>query len=201
MAAYDAAAVPGSARRVLGVFAKQPIAGQVKTRLAAATSADWAARVAEAFLVDALTRLRALEVERVVAFAPTSAQAYFGGIVHGRFTLVPQAEGDLGRRMAAFLTDRLQAGAEAVVLVGTDSPTVPLAYIDQAFHELAHAEVVLGPALDGGYYLIGCARRLPPLFEGIPWGSSSVLGATVARLALTDLRLALLPPWYDVYTL
>src|SRR5262249_48797207 len=88
-----------------------------------------------------------------------------------------------------------------IVLLGTDSPTVPLGFIEQAFDELTRADVVLGPATDGGYYLIGCARLVPPIFERVTWGSSRVLLDTITRLTQFDGRVALLPPWYDVDTL
>jgi rSAM/selenodomain-associated transferase 1 len=195
-------AVPdGSAARALGMFAKQPVPGQVKTRLAAQTNPVWAAAVADAFLRDLLDRLVEVDAHRVLAFAPAAAEAYFGDLVEGRFVLCPQAEGHLGQRLAAFVTGRFQAGADRVVLVGTDSPTLPVAFIDQAFAELDRADVVLGPAADGGYYLVGCARRLPPLFEGVGWGGPRVLLDSVRRLVGSSWRLAVLPPWYDVDTL
>jgi hypothetical protein len=186
---------------LLGLFAKQPRPGRVKTRLAADTSEEFAAQVAEAFLGDLLDRLAVLDARRVLAFAPPEAGPYFDELVRGRFVLEPQADGDLGARMAAFFRRHLAGGTQRVVLVGTDSPTLPRDFIEQAFRELQQAEVVLGPAADGGYYLLGCRGRLPPVFEGIDWGTSRVLLQTAARLAATDLRLALLPPWYDVDTL
>jgi rSAM/selenodomain-associated transferase 1 len=187
--------------RVLGLFAKQPLPGQVKTRLAADSTPEWAARVAEALLLDAVERWSAVAARRVLAFAPPSTGDYFAQLVHGQFALVPQSEGDLGRRMAAFFAAQFEAGARSVVLIGTDSPTLPVAFVEQAFQALQKADVVLGPATDGGYYLIGCAERVPPVFEGIAWGSEHVLAETVARLADPAWRLALLPPWYDVDTL
>jgi rSAM/selenodomain-associated transferase 1 len=114
--------------------------------------------------------------------------------------VLPQVEGDLGQRMAAFFSAQFQAGAAKVVLVGTDSPTLPLSFIAQAFQQLDRAELVLGPATDGGYYLIGCKEPLPPIFKGIAWGTSAVLGETVGRLPDSRWQLALLPPWYDVDT-
>jgi glycosyltransferase A (GT-A) superfamily protein (DUF2064 family) len=78
---------------------------------------------------------------------------------------------------------------------------LPPAIVEQAFEELKTADVVLGPAMDGGYYLLGCARKLPPIFEGVAWGSPTVLADTLARLADRAWRVALLPPWYDVDTL
>ena len=102
--------------------------------------------------------------------------------------------------MAGFIEQQLSLGADAVVLVGADSPTLPVAYIEQAFAELRRADVVLGPAMDGGYYLVGCGRRVPPIFHGIAWSTGQVLAQTLARLEDRSWRLALLPPWYDVDT-
>jgi rSAM/selenodomain-associated transferase 1 len=192
------APIPG--RRVLGVFARQPMPGQVKTRLAAATSPVWAAAAAEAFLRDLLKRLTAIDAIHILAYTPASAAGYFAGLAGDRFALWPQGEGDLGRRMQGFVSGQLDAGAERVVLVGADSPTLPVAFIEETFARLDEADVVLGPATDGGYYLLGCARRVPPLFEGIAWGSERVLLESVGRLGAAW-RLALLPPWYDVDTL
>jgi hypothetical protein len=186
--------------RTLGVFAKQPTPGGVKTRLAAATSPAWAAQVYEAFFLDLLDRLQALPVRRVLAYAPDDAVSYFQGLVRGRFELVPQGSGDLGQRIPAFFHREL-GKTEAVVLIGTDSPTLPLRVINQAFDELQRAELVLGPAADGGYYLIGCARRVPAVFEGVEWGTSRVLEQTIALVQRHQISFRLLPPWYDVDTL
>jgi uncharacterized protein len=188
-------------QRVLGLFAKYPEPGRVKTRLAAQTSPAWAARVADAFLRDTLHRCAAVAARRVVVFSPAEAASLFADLAEGRYALVPQREGSLGQRMAAFIADELQAGAGAVVLLGSDSPTLPPAFVAEAFRLLEEADVVLGPATDGGYYLLGCARRLPPIFDGINWGSPHVLEQTVACLADPAWRVALLPPWYDVDTL
>lgn len=186
---------------VLGLFAKKPIAGQVKTRLATATSPAFAAQVADAFLRDTLERLVGVAADRIVAFAPDDEAAYFASLVGDRYRLRPQGDGDLGQRMARFFSAQFAGGAGRVVLVGTDSPTLPLDFIEQAFQELERADLVLGPATDGGYYLIGAARRLPPIFDGISWGGPQVLAQTVARLTSPEWRLTLLPPWYDVDTL
>jgi rSAM/selenodomain-associated transferase 1 len=182
------------------VFAKQPQPGLVKTRLASAASPAWAAHVAEAFLCDTLDRLAVLDARRVLAYSPPQAVSYFVEVAAKRYLAIPQTAGELGQRMAALIADQFQAGAVAVVLIGTDSPTLPIAYIEQAFRELEQADVVLGPATDGGYYLVGCARALPPIFAGVAWGTCRVLHETMAALP-ESARLALLPPWYDVDTL
>src|SRR5262245_42662940 len=168
--------------RVLGLFAKRPEPGQVKTRLAADTSAAWAARAAAAFLQDTIDRLSRVDAHRVLAFAPPDAAPFFANRVRERFNLVPQEPGDLGQRMSGFCQSRFSQGATAVVLVGTDSPTLPVEVVEQAFRELERAQVVLGPTTDGGYYLIGCVPPLPPLFEGVRWSTPHVLTDTVARL-------------------
>jgi rSAM/selenodomain-associated transferase 1 len=189
-----------SFRRVLGLFAKWPAPGTVKTRLACGDAA-WGIRAAQAFLLDALQRLAAaVDAHRVLAFAPAERQADFAAVAANRFTLTPQGEGDLGQRLAAFVDRHLEAGARAVVVVGTDSPTLPVEYIEHAFTELENADVVLGPATDGGYYLIGCGPQHPPLFENISWSSARVLADTIAALTDPRWRLSLLPPWYDVDT-
>jgi rSAM/selenodomain-associated transferase 1 len=187
--------------RVLGLFAKRPEPGQVKTRLAAATSPAWAARVATAFLLDTINRLGSVDAERVLVFDPPDDSRFFADLARQRFTLVPQGPGNLGSRLSGFVREQFQRGATAVVLVGTDSPTLPVELVEQAFAELERANVVVGPATDGGYYLIGCVPPLPPLFEGVSWSTHRVLGDTVARLTDPSWRVAVLPPWYDVDTL
>lgn len=190
----------GSRSKVLGLFAKFPDPGRVKTRLAADTSPEWAAAVAEACLRDAVNRLAEIDVERVLVYAPADSRRFFDSLAATRFAAVPQADGDLGERMRAFFLGQLARGAERTVLIGADSPTVPTALIQDAFRQLGKHDLVLGPATDGGYYLIGCSRRLPPVFENVPWGSSRVLAETVAMLPSSAGRVSLLPPWYDVDT-
>lgn len=188
-----------SKQRVLGLFAKWPAPGTVKTRLAHGDAA-WGARAARAFLLDALQRFAAVDAQRVLAFSPVEREADFAVLAANRFALTPQAEGDLGQRLAAFFARQFDAGARAVVAVGADSPTLPVEYLERAFAELERADVVLGPATDGGYYLVGCGPARAPLFDNIAWSSRRVLADTIAALAEPRWRLALLPPWYDVDT-
>ena len=186
--------------RVLGVFAKQPVAGQVKTRLAALRSPEWAGQVAAAFLEDTLDRLAHIDAWRVIVHAPAERADFFASCAGGRYDLTPQVPGDLGRRLQHFFRQVIEAGAERVVVVGTDSPTLPVEFVERAFMALDRADVVLGPACDGGYYLLGCGRRLPPVFDDMPWSTADVLHETVRRLDAPAWRLELLPPWYDVDT-
>src|SRR5262249_27123228 len=96
---------------------------------------------------------------------------------------------------------QFERGARQVVVVGTDSPTVPLDHVRGAFKCLESTDVVLGPATDGGYYLIGSSRPVPLIFTHIRWSASEGLRPTIARVGSLSLKLALLPPWYDVDTL
>ncbi len=182
---------------VLGIFAKWPAPGQAKTRLG--LPPEEAARAARAFLLDTIARMTGVAERAVVVYSPPGAGDDFRSLLGPGVELEPQADGDLGARLEQFLAGRLRAGAMKVVVVGSDSPTLPIDLVAEAFARLDAADVVLGPATDGGYYLFGC-RRLPPCFVGIPWSGPGVLAETVARLTDPAWRLALLPPWYDVDT-
>ncbi len=188
-------------RWVLGIFAKWPHPGAVKTRLAQETSPEWAAAVAHAFLRDTLDRLATFPAQRYLVYAPTSAREAFEALAAKRFTLEPQGTGDLGQRLANFFRAHVGEAGGPVLVIGTDSPSLPWALVEQAGNELEHADVVVGPATDGGYYLLGCRSWIPSLFEGIDWSSPRVLQQTIHRLQELSARLALLPPWYDIDTL
>jgi rSAM/selenodomain-associated transferase 1 len=184
---------------MLAVFAKWPEPGRVKTRLAAETSVELAAELAEAMLRDIVRRASAIAAERWLVHAPNSVDGSWASLGLADWQLTPQGDGDLGCRLRRFAQRRLARGDCRIVIIGSDSPTLPVSYLREAFAALEHADIVLGPAADGGYYLLGLTSRLPPIFEGIDWGTSEVLRQTVARL--DGFKLALLPPWYDVDTL
>lgn len=200
---------------LLGIFAKRPLPGEAKTRLAQATSPEWAQRVAVALLEDTLDRFRFFPVERAIAFTPGAAGEYFANLSQADYECFPQCDGDLGNRLRFFFDTAHDLGFARVVAIGTDSPTLPAGIVERAFRELSDHDVVLGPALDGGYYLIGINRRhhaprdevdtitrrvMSTIFDDIPWSTSGVLTETIARVEKASLRLALLPPWYDIDT-
>jgi rSAM/selenodomain-associated transferase 1 len=137
---------------------------------------------------------------RVLAYAPAEARPWFEAQVPASFTLELQAAGDLGQRIHAFFAGEFERGATKIVLTGSDAPTLNPATVMSAFSHLESRDVVLGPATDGGYYLIGCRRAAPSIFEGIDWSTPDVLRQTVERLHSLGLSLAILPPWYDVDT-
>jgi rSAM/selenodomain-associated transferase 1 len=187
--------------RILGLFAKRPRAGQVKTRLAAEVSSEWAEEAATAFLLDVVDKYATVGDNRVLVYTPSQEREFFARIAGANYQIVPQIEGDLGCRMHDFVLAQMQTRKERIVVLGTDSPTLPVSYVEQAFAHLETSDVVLGPAFDGGYYLLGCARRLPPIFERIAWGGPNVLAETIEKLHDPNWSVALLPMWYDVDTL
>jgi rSAM/selenodomain-associated transferase 1 len=179
------------------VFAREPIPGQTKTRLIARLGARNAAVLADAFLRDALCK--ASRVGPIIIAATSGGQAngaYFRRLAR-RFNadLIDQGSGSLGLRMERALEPYIARGA---ILIGTDTPSLPGELLARGSALLRRAKVVLGPSLDGGYYLIGVRGTLPPVFRGIRWSSSSVLKETVARLRRDHVRYLLAPTWYDV---
>lgn len=183
------------------LFAKKPIPGAVKTRLQSHLSAHEAARLYEAMLLDCASALHATKAAaKVVAFAPADAEEALRDLLApiGTFEYVPQLEADLGPRMEGLMQWAFARGAERVVLVGSDSPSLPAVYIDEGLALLREKEVVLGPSTDGGYYLVGRRKGVSRIFQDVAWSTGMVLGQTLARLGTQTF--GLLPPWYDVDT-
>ena len=187
---------------VLGLFAKQPLPGAVKTRLAATLGPEKAARLYAAFLEDLIERMQQRGDHRLLGYAPAGEEAagYFRRLTAGRYELWEQPPGELGERITAFFAEAFARGAKRAVLMGSDSPTLPGEFIEHAFEALRETDCVLGPAADGGYYLIGLRASRPALFEGVEWSSSAVLRQTLQRLQEQRLTLHLLPVWYDIDT-
>jgi rSAM/selenodomain-associated transferase 1 len=177
-------------------MARHPVPGRVKTRLAAAVGADVACALYRAFVLDLAERLAALPYR--VTWVHTPADAPFAALVPGA-RCRPQRGRDLGERLGAAIDDALAPGPGPVLAIGADAPHIPAASLAEAASALAgDTDVVLGPAGDGGYYLIGLRAPAPSLFAGIAWSTARVLGATRARAAAAGMRVHLLPPSFDV---
>ena len=190
------------------IFAKAPVPGQVKTRLSPALTADEAATLHGSFVLDTLERTKAavgkfkLPIDRFLACAPSSSHVFFR-IMEARHgvTLLDQQGDDLGARMHHTFDSLFAQGYQRVCLVGTDVPSLPLTHYRDAVESLARHDLVIGPAKDGGYYLIGLTRPCPDLFTDIPWSTDRVRAITQQKAAATGLKTALLPAWSDVDTL
>ena len=200
---------------VLAIISKAPQAGEVKTRLVPPLTPEQAAELHAAFLKDmaasigACAKLRLAKktdggglslIQGAVVYTPIGTERIFDGLLPAGFVLLAQGEGDLGERLSKAADDLLSLGASSVCLLNSDSPTLPIAALEQAVLRLSAPgdRVVLGPAEDGGYYLVGVKRAHRRLFERITWSTDVVLAQTVVRAAEIGLPVELLAPWFDV---
>jgi uncharacterized protein len=192
----------------LVIFAKAPIPGQVKTRLCPPLTPDEAATLHGSFVLDTLERTKLatttlkLPFDRYLACAPSSTHVFFKIMEerHG-VKVINQVGEDLGARMNQAYETIFARGYQHVLIIGTDVPTVPFDHFAKARAQLESHDLVLGPALDGGYYLIGLKRTTPELFTGIPWSTNEVLKLTQEKAASLGLETSLIQPWRDVDTL
>ncbi len=190
------------------IFAKAPTPGQVKTRLCPPLTPDEAATLHGSFVLDALERTKTavtklkLPIDRYLACAPSSALVFFK-IMEERqaVRLIDQEGDDLGERMSRAFETMFQRGYRHVMIVGTDVPSLPLDHYKQALAELDKHDIVLGPALDGGYYLIGLNKPAPAILENMPWSTDQVLALTREKANGLGLSIGLLPQWQDVDTI
>ena len=188
----------------LGLMAKAPLEGEVKTRLVPPLTAREAAALNVCFLRDMAANIDSIsETEAaagLVVYTPAGAESAFAGVLPERFSLLAQRGAHLGERLCNATDDLLRQGYGGVCLINSDSPTLPRSILVRALNLLATDgdRVVLGAAEDGGYYLIGLKHAHRNLFNEIAWSTSDVLARTRQRAAEIDLPVELLPPWYDV---
>jgi rSAM/selenodomain-associated transferase 1 len=184
---------------LLLVFLKWPEAGLAKTRLIPALGPEDAATVYR-LLAEAEVRAtcpEAAEYDRILCFTPADAEARIQDWFPGE-AVWPQPEGDLGRRMSEAFALGFRRGAGRVAIIGTDVPSVSRDTVREAFRALDSADLVLGPAFDGGYYLLALAQPRPELFAGVAWSTPQVMAATRERAAALGLRTHLLAAMSDV---
>lgn len=180
------------------VFAKVPRPGTVKTRLTPALTPTEAARLYTAFLRDTLRQVVQLDVDVRLYLAPPLPDDGMDGLPAG--VSVHQQTGDgLGARMKRAFRDTLREGADRVVLMGSDHPTLPSSFLRQAFRSLDDPRsLCVGPTDDGGFYLLGMTTVYPQLFDDMTYSHSEVFSETLARAEQTDAEVTVLPEWYDV---
>ena len=210
------------------VFAKAPQPDAVKTRLAGFITAEEASAVYAAFLDDAAAQFSELECDVRYYVAPLVSKGQSLLESKGQSlqelpvesahrsaqksaaralpmppdaVLLGQVGDDLGARMLGAFSDSFAAGYRHVVIVGTDHPTLPTAYVTRAFDQLsASSRIVIGPSDDGGYYLLGMNRLYPVLFEGMTYSHPDVFSRTMERAAAVAADVTVLPRWFDVDT-
>jgi uncharacterized protein len=187
------------------VYGKAPEAGRVKTRLTPPLPPDEAASVYEACLRDVIA-LCARERARVELWyhADGRADDYFAR-EFPHLTLQRQSTGDLGAKMKDSFARSFADGAQHVMIIGSDVPTLPESIINAALDDVRDAELVIGPTLDGGYYLVGLNAQAWPraqtLFDDIAWSTDAVFRLTAAKAESAGLDTRVLPGWYDVDTI
>jgi hypothetical protein len=185
---------------LLAVFARAPELGRVKTRLSPPLTAEQALALHRALVEDTLDHLDRVQrpgLERLLLLSqPLQNSDELN--VPGTWTQGVQANGELGERLASLFYTAFRRGVTRLVVLGSDSPTVPPEVIHEAFDDLENRKVVIGPAEDGGYYLLGCSQWIPELFQNIEWGTPSVREQTLQIAKDRNLAVSTLIPWYDI---
>lgn len=193
----------------VGIICKTPIAGHSKTRLSTALTPDECAALSACFIQDLAATIDTLtvtgDVTGYAVYTPIGSEAMLRPLLPLGFRLLPQGTGHLGARLYAATVDLLAAGHAGALLVSSDNPTLPLSILRDAVQALRSGDnVVLGPALDGGYTLVGLSKPHAHVFADIPWSTPQVYRLTLERAREIDLPVVNVPQWYDIdddYTL
>lgn len=183
---------------LLIVFVKAPVPGRVKTRLCPPLTPEEAADLYRRFVEMTVACARTVAGAEVRAAYESSPEFPDLSWLPGAPPWFAQQGVDLGDRLARAFQAGFDLGAERVAIIGSDSPDLPAIYLERALTDLERSPAVLGPAFDGGYYLVGLSRPLPDLFRGIPWSTPRVTAATLVTARRLGVEVALLPPWEDV---
>lgn len=183
------------------IFAKAPIPGLVKTRLAGYLTPEECAELYKCFFLDIVASIDKLSYSLFVSFTPSEAENTIRELVSSGISVFPQAGNDLGERMfnAALYISGL--GKTKIIFIGADIPFLNEDHIAQAVKSLESYDLCIGPAYDGGYYLIGLKKPEPMLFKGIAWGTAKVLNQTKGRIEELGLKCSLLPILRDIDTI
>lgn len=183
------------------IMAKQPQVGKTKTRLCPPLTAQEAADLSEALLLDTIALISNLPgIDLALAITPPPSEAYFAGITPPGTRLLPVEGENIGECLVQAIEALLDLGYRKALAINADSPSLPAEFIVQAADLLDHHDLVLGPGEDGGYYLVGLNRLHKGIFDDIPWSTARVLPQTLQRSHALGLSTALTPAWYDIDT-
>lgn len=194
--------LPRHSANALVILTKVPQPGKSKTRLVPPLSYAEAADLARALLLDQLQNLATFNAAQLfIAFTPEKAAGFFENFIARGFTCFAQRGQSLGERMSYAFDHLFASGFQSIILIGSDLPTLPVEFFNQAYAWLEKsADVVLGPSADGGYYLIGMNRMITAIFDDIGWSSADVLAQTIHKLDDLGVRHELLAESYDIDT-
>ncbi|TNE56444.1 MAG: glycosyltransferase [Bacteroidetes bacterium] len=183
---------------ILLIFIKNPRLGRVKTRLARTVGATRALQIYRQLLEHTRLAALAVQAERWVYYSEqVEAQDIWEDTVFRKFS---QSGSDLGYRMASAFADAFRTGATRAVIIGSDCPELSGSFLESAFSALEEVDFVLGPAADGGYYLLGMNTPAPWIFEDIRWSTASVLAHTLKKIQAAGMTYTLLPELSDIDT-
>jgi rSAM/selenodomain-associated transferase 1 len=185
------------------LFVKYPKAGAVKRRLAEAIGRKKAAQLYERLAIDTIDCVKQLSFPFEILYWPGEYGTQFAAVFGSEHIYVAQQGRDLSQRLVNAFNHAFGQGFEYAIALGSDSPDLPAQFIKDAFGLLETNDAVIGPASDGGYYLVGFSKNsfTPAAFENIPWSSPEVLAQTILALKNQNKTISLLPPWYDIDTI
>ena len=192
-----------SDEKCLLFFMKYPEEGQVKTRLSKDIGEIITVELYKNFVLDLLAMFEKPGIHLFLCFYPENSQEKLIEWLGNQYCYMPQKGEDLGQRMKNSFIQAFTIGYSRVIIIGSDSPDLPDAFINEAFLSLKTNDVVIGPAFDGGYYLIGFRSDtfLSEVFEGINWSTDTVFGETINILEEAGRKIHILPEWDDIDTL
>jgi rSAM/selenodomain-associated transferase 1 len=187
-------------KRALIIMAKAPLAGTVKTRLQPALAAEQCAELAACFLRDTINKANSLENQSlIIAYSPAGETDYFKQFARPKTSLVEQQGDNLGEKMFSAFEFAFRQNAEMAVMIGTDSPTFPVDFIEQAFEFLeTNSDAALGKTADGGFYLIGLRRVDARIFDGVRWSTAKTFSQVRENILKLNWLWREVPAWYDV---
>jgi rSAM/selenodomain-associated transferase 1 len=188
--------------RCLLFFVKYPEKGKVKSRLASVIGEQPAAKLYRGFIMQMLSTLKTGDFPLSICFYPKNSLKALKEWLGSQYHYIPQKGKDLGERMRNAFTEAFKIGFTRVVLIGSDIPDLPLEFIEEALTSLKTMDAVIGPALDGGYYLIGFKEKTfsPQVFKGIAWGTENVFDETMQTLKKLRRKVYTLPYQRDIDT-
>lgn len=192
-------------KAALVLMSRAPIPGKTKTRLQSHLKPEECAELHKAFLKDISNKLENIKeqynsLDLFLSYTPEGSEKIFADSIGDKFSYILQQGEDLGARMCNSISYAYQQLNKSVIITGSDLPSLPADIITEAVAALKEKDIVIGPAADGGYYLIGMQKPYPFLFDYNDWGSDSVLVKTIQSASNNGLEIHFLPEWYDVDT-
>lgn len=187
-------------RNALILMTRVPIPGKTKTRLETHLTPEQCAMLHTCFIKDIYKTAKKVNADVYIYYTPERHQYLMRAILGEKAELRPQIDGNLGDRMANAINQCLDMGYEKCVLIGTDIPTISELVLSRAFNALDSSEVVIGPTIDGGYYLIGMKKPHAEVFNDTFYGVNTVYKSTLYRMETLGIKYSQVDEWYDIDT-